>query len=400
MLKNDLSGPGVHGSGPKPISRSAFFRLAGGAAVGLTAGGLLAACGSDDSGGSTTASGGGATAPAETKGTVEFFGWQGYDDKKAAQPLLSRGVKISPEYITTNDDIVTKLRSGGASSIDIVTPFVGYLPALVAGGLLEEIDYERVPSTKEFFPELRSVIDDFGGGKPYAVSAVWGDTPMVIRPDLMPDPPESWLDLRDPKYKGKLITLDDIYGNILIISRALNGPAKANEMTQAQLDDVVKVWKEIKPNLVTFAPSFGDAADIMARGDAAAMIQGWRFVEQQLKDKNVDAASHMPKEGTYAWADTYAIPKGAPNPEAAYAFIETMVSTRGNALMGAATGSGVSNEQSVAKLPPSQQDLYPYSTIGTFLADDASFYALPLEPDGDYVSYDEWTKAWEEIKAA
>ena len=380
------------------MSRASFLRRTGASVFALSALSGLVACGDDDEG-SGSQGDSSAGPPKEVSGTIKYLGWQGYDDKAAFKPLASKGVKLSTEYITTNDDIVTKLRGGAKGSLDVVSPFVGYIPALVAGDLIEELDFSRIPSTSTFYPDFVEIAKQFGGGKTYCVPLVWGDTPMIVRPDQL-ELPASWLDLRDAKYKGKLMTLDDVYGNIVIMSRALFGPDNASEISQSQLDDVVKVWKEIKPNIVTIAPSFGDAADVMARGDAPGMIQGWRFMEQLLKKKDIKVAAHMPEEGSYAWTDTLAIPKEAPNQEAAYAFLDTMTSANGDAIIGAATGSGVTNEEARANLPADQKELYPYDSISDFFASDAGFYALPLEPDGDYVSYEAWTKAWEEIKAA
>lgn len=184
------------------ISRATFLRRAGGAVLGAAALPGIAACGEDEEQSSDKA--GSETA---VSGTVKYLGWQGYDDKKAVKPLTERGVKVSPQYITTNDDIVTKLRGGAKGSLDIVTPFVAYVPALVTGDLLEELDYGRLPSAETYFPEFVDLVKRFGGGKAYCAPLVWGDAPMIVRPDRMPDLPESWLDLRQSKYRGKLTTL-------------------------------------------------------------------------------------------------------------------------------------------------------------------------------------------------
>lgn len=390
------------------LSRRAVLARATAAVVGASSiGALLAACGGSSSPdsegappetGSTGASGeaGGGTA----SGTVKYLGWQGYDDPGALKPLTDGGATVQAEYITTNDDIVTKLRGGGKGTIDVVSPFVGYIPALVAADLIEILDYERLPATQSFYPEFTDLALDFGSGERYCAPLVWGDTPMIIRPDQFTDPPESWLDLKDPKYKGQLLTLDDTYGNVVIYGRALFGPEQANKLTPDMLEDVKNIWIEIKKNLVSIVPSFGDAADIMGRGDASALIQGWRFVEVQLKSEGVEAAAHMPKEGSYSWTDTLAIAKDAPNQEGAYAFIDAAISPEGDALIGAATGSGVTNMGAVANLPADQQSLYPYDQIEEFLTVTTSFYALPLEPEGDFTTYDDWLKAWEEVKAA
>ncbi len=375
------------------MSRATFLRRSAAVSLSVPMLGLLAACGDDSSETTSAASGGGE--PTDISGTLRFLGWQGYDNKAAARPITKQGVDISAQYVTSNDDFVTKLRGG--TSLDVITPFIPFVPGLVMGDLLQELDYDRIPSSKDYFPELVDLVKQYGDGKTYGAPIVWGDIPMIVRPELMPDLPESWLDLRDPKYKGQLVTLDDAYQNLITISRAVNGPENAGTMTHEQLADVVQVWKEIKPNLVAFAPSFGDEADILARGDAAGSIVGWRFMQQQMAEQNVESEAHVPEEGTFAWLDVYSIPTDAPNPDAAYAFIDVMTAATGNALVAAGTGSAVSNEGARAKLPPDQKDLYPYDEMASYFANQ---YPLPLDPEEGIASYDDWLAAWEEIKSA
>ena len=163
------------------MSRAAFLRRTGGSVLGLSVLGGLVACGDDDDESASSGGGSGNGAPTEVSGTIKYLGWQGYDDKEAFKPLKSEGVKLSTEYITTNDDIVTKLRGGATGTLDIVTPFVGYIPALVAGDLIEELDYSKIPSTETFFPEFVDIAKQFGDGKTYCAPVVWGDTPMIVR---------------------------------------------------------------------------------------------------------------------------------------------------------------------------------------------------------------------------
>jgi spermidine/putrescine transport system substrate-binding protein len=341
------------------------------------------------------------TGPVAATGTVRLLCWQGYDDAKAAKPLTSTGVKIAPTYITNNDEIVAKLRAGGVDSFDIVTPYFGYIGPLVEANLLQPIDYSRVPNTKTFFKQFLHPTWNTFGGKTYSVPLVWGDTPMIIRPDLFKSVPQSWLDLRDKRYKGQLTTLDDPLGNILIYSKVLYGGAHSTRLTQKELDDVMKVWREVKRNLVNIAPSFGDIADMLTRGDAYACVEGWRFLEVQIKGKGKPASAHLPKEGTFGWCDNYCIPREAPNVDGAYAFINTMVSARGDAILGADTGSATTNSASVAKLPAEQRKLYPYTSITKYLTKTAALYGLPpLKPEGNIVSFPDWLKAWQELKSA
>jgi putative spermidine/putrescine transport system substrate-binding protein/spermidine/putrescine transport system substrate-binding protein len=360
------------------------------AAVGTAAAAALAGCGGDESGG------GKAGAPS---GTLSLLCWQGYDDPKAAKPVTDAGVKLDPQYISNNDEIVTKLVSGGVGSYDVTTPYHGYIGALVEAGVLAPIDTTRLTSYKDYFPQFQKPDWATLDGQTYAAPLVWGDTPMVYRTDLVPELPESWLDLRDAKYKGKIVLWDDGYGHILLFSKVLFGDEAPNELTRGQLDEVMAVLREIKKNAVTIAPSHGDAADILARGDGAIQTEGWAFVAQQVRAKGKPADVYLPKEGAFAWADSYCLVKDAPNEDAAYAFMDAMTSRTGDAVIAEATSSGAVNSKAVQNLPAEQKKLYPYDDLDNYFS-KLGFYSIPpLESEGDIMSLQDWNQAWEEFKA-
>jgi spermidine/putrescine-binding protein len=334
------------------------------------------------------------------KGTLRLLVWQGYDDPKAAKPLTARGLKISATYITNNDEIVSKLRAGGLGSIDIVTPYFGYIEPLVKSNLLQPIDYSRLPSAKTFFKEFLHQPWNTFAGKTYSVPLVWGDMPITYRSDLFKDRPASWLDCRDKKYRGQLVTLDDPLGNIILFSKALYGGKNVTRITKKQLTDVGKVLKEVKRNLVQISASFGDIADMMVRGDAYACLQGWRFLQVQIKAKGKPAQAYVPKPGTFIWCDNYCIPRNAPNLDGAYAFINTMVAASGDAIVGADTGSGVTNGAAVKRLPANQKALYPYAGISAYIRANGFYPLPPLSPQGNSATFKDWLSAWEDVKSA
>lgn len=338
------------------------------------------------------------SAEAAGTGTVHFLGWQGYDDKKAVAPAVKKGIKLSVEYITNNDEIVTKLRSGGTGSIDVVTPYFGYIKPLADAALIVPLDYSKLPSTKTYFREFARPSWNTFGGKVYSAPLVWADTPIVYRPDLI-KPPASWLQLSDSRFKGKLTTLDDPLGNILIFAKAVLKTKTPNRITKDQLKRVMSFLDTVKPNIVTVSPSFGDVADILTRGDAALCIAGWRFLEVQLHGKGKPAKSFVPREGTFAWCDNYCIAKNAPNPDAAYTFIDTMISSQGDAIVATDTGSAVTNSSAVRKLPPKQRSLYSYNAIGTALKRGGLYGLPPLKPTGNLATFQDWQVAWTKWKS-
>ena len=118
---------------------------------------------------------------------VNFVGWQGYDDPVAFDDFLkSKGITLNTTYIGNNDEIVAKLRGGGVGTIDIVTPYMGYIPLLVKLDLIQPIDVSRVPNLEKVLPLFRNDPNINVDGKLYGVPFTWGGGPMVYDPASSP----------------------------------------------------------------------------------------------------------------------------------------------------------------------------------------------------------------------
>lgn len=387
----------IHGPGLTAWTRAQMLKNSLGVAAGLgLMGSLAAACGSSGSTGSAGSSGAGG----KPTGTVSLLCWQGYDDPVAAKPLTSTGVKISAEYITNNDVIVTKLRGGGLGKYDVVTPENAYIQPLADAGLIQELDYSRLPSTKTYFSEFANPAWNRRNGKVYSAPLLWGNEPMIYRSDLVPVPPAAWLDLTSSKWRGKVVMTDNGNDNISLFAKAMFGPAHPTLLTKDQLDQVMNTLGLVKKNTVTIAAGFGDATDILARGDAAILPAGWSYVVVQLKAKGKPAKAFVPKEGTTGWCDNYCIATKAPNIDAAYAFIDTMISAKGNAQIANATSSATVKSDAVPYLNATTKSLYSYDDIDTEIS-QTGFYPLPpLQADGDYTTITDWENAWAQFKAS
>jgi spermidine/putrescine transport system substrate-binding protein len=330
-------------------------------------------------------------------GKVRMLGWQGYDDKKGRAPFEKAGGKLQVTYIGNNDEILTKLRGGALGTYDVVTPSAGFLPALVQADLLQPLDYTKLPNSKGYFPFFNKPKWNTFGGHTWGAPIQWGDAPMVYRTDLVPNPPNSWFRLADPKYKGLVAMWDDGFGHIVVMAHALKF-SPPNRLTEAQLKRATDELIKIRKNSRVVAPSLGDLADILARGDAAITTESWEGVAMFVRQKGKPASWKSPKEGSWGWNDQYAIPKKAPNPEGAYAFINTMISATSNASISNTTISGTPVKDAVKHLNPTAKKLFNYGQVGTALR-TLGFYPLPpLKREGKIMSYPDWNDAWAKVK--
>ncbi|MCK9905790.1 hypothetical protein MXD63_38100, partial [Frankia sp. Cpl3] len=99
---------------------------------------LLSACGGGGGQSSQPASGGtaaGNTQPAapapsgedlkeKFKGqTLSLLTWEGYADPKFTKGFEEKyGVKVNPTYFGSSDELIAKLKAGGGSTYDIISP--------------------------------------------------------------------------------------------------------------------------------------------------------------------------------------------------------------------------------------------------------------------------------------
>jgi spermidine/putrescine-binding protein len=383
----------------QPLDRRQFVRRFGGALiVSGFAGNVLAACGGDDGeeeGAPAEEAGG------EVGGQLSMIVWDGYDDKDASKDFKAENnVKVAATYIGNNEEIFTKLRGGGVGQIDLVTPYHGYIKVLVEADLATPLDYSRLPSTENYISNFDKPEWLMFDGEPYGAPYIWGTDPMMYDAKVIKEPPQSWRDVQKPEYKGKVVMVDDTLGQIMVWGRVL-GYEDPTKITSEQLDEVINLLIDIKKNNArTVAPSWGDMADIMARGDAVISTGGWEAITTFAAEKGADIRFTHPEEGDFAWTDSWVIPKDAPNEATAYAWIEAMIAPEAQAIVAKNLSSGTVNEQAIELMDEKTRSIYPYENLESVFEKAPNFDIPPREPEGDLTTLDDWNKAWERFRAA
>lgn len=338
---------------------------------------------------------------AQAAGAVTFLGWQGYDDPVAFDSFLKdKGITLNTTYIGNNDEIVAKLRGGGIGQIDVVTPYMGYIPLLVKLDLIQPIDESRVPNLKNVMPIFRNDPNIVVDGKLYGVPFTWGGGPMVYDPAVVTTVPTSWKDLLKPEFTGKVGMMDDPLGNMMIGALVATGTQTPTKINAAQLEQTIDFLIEMKKQSRVVAASWGDLSDAIARGDVAITYNGWETMVKFCADKGKAVKYTYPVERTHAWLDNYCIAKDAPNLDAAYELCNRVISVEGQKRLAEVALQAIVNSEAVAALPADIKALYPYDEIEDY-GQKASFFGFPpVEPEGDLTTFSDWLKAYERFKAA
>ena len=340
----------------------------------------------------------------ELGGDLFFHGWAGEDGPDVAAPFLEEnGITVSAVYVAAAEDPLTAFNTGQRGQMDLIAYNKDFGNSVLDAGivLFQPLDMSRIPNAAGLFPALQTATWAARDGETFGIPLVWGDEPLVYDPAVWSaeDIPAKYTGFSDPKWAGELTMVDDPVANTWLWAKSL-GHAEPARLTQEQLDEVIDVMAETKPNVVAFATDLGDQADILIRGDASMAIGGWAFQKVLAEEAGVELAIGLPAEdGTYFWADAYALAVDAPNECNAYAFVNFMMDPANNAAMAAALGSGATIASAVELLDADTAALYDYtipvepdSVLGTQIV------FPPAEDDGDIVGLAKWNEAWQDFK--
>ncbi len=283
---------------------------------------LLAACGSDLGGGGNE----GEVTTAEATGTVGgelvISQWPFYIDRNTIPEFEKQdGVKVRYiEDVNDNNEIFAKLRpdlqNGESADRSIIVVSDWMARKMYDLGYLQNLDKDAIPTVNEnMLDSLKSTSID--PDRSYTVPWQSGLTGLVVNTKEAPDV-TSINDIFDPKYKGKVTVLTELRDTVPMILQG-NGIEPEDATTQDWIDAIDQLDEAVKSGQIRKLTG-NDYTDDIARGDAVIAV-GWSGDAVQLQADNADIEFVKPEDGCLLWSDNMVIPIGAPNPDAAYAFM-------------------------------------------------------------------------------
>ena len=321
-------------------------------------------------------------AAAEEK-VVNVYNWSDYiAEDTIANSEKETGIKVNYDMYDGNETLETKLLAGN-SGYDIVVPSASFLERQIKTGVYQKLDKSKLPNLAHMDPEVmqRAALHD--PGNEHSVVYMWGTTGIGYNPDKVnkafPNAPvDSWSLVYEPenasKLKGCGIAVLDSYSEITSTVLAYLGK-DPNSQSADDLALVEAKLLQIRP-FIRYIHSSQYINDL-ANGDICVAV-GYSGDILQARDRaseagnNINVKYAVPKEGTIIWFDTMAIPKDAPHPNNAHAFInyimEPEVVARISNFVNYANGNadslpfideGVRNDPGVYPPPEVKAKLFP-----------------------------------------
>jgi spermidine/putrescine transport system substrate-binding protein len=329
--------------------------------------------------------------------TLDIIALSGEDGATELQAWRDeRGITLASVPNVGWDDTFAKLTT---DVFDIALVANPYVTLWGEAGAIRPLELDRLTNWNDLFPALRDgsfLRDD--EGNVYAVPIAWGDGPYVYAPDRVETPPTSITDLMDPAWQGRLTTFDDpiLLFHMLAVAKGYPSPA----LTQEQLADVKADAQAIVGNIRQFNSTYDDALDLLVRGEVDLAIGGWEGMLKWAEEKGATLDYGFFEEAHGGgWSDSLAIPTNAADVDAAYAYIDAMISPEVNAQVATNLVSGTVNSKSLPMVAP-EALIYDYSIVED-PENPIQFevWTPPLEAEEGIATKADWDAAWNEIRA-
>ncbi|MCU1366382.1 MAG: putative periplasmic spermidine/putrescine-binding protein, partial [Ilumatobacteraceae bacterium] len=354
------------------LSRRALLQVGAGS-VGLAA--LLAACGSDKKSSSgttaTTTANGGSTAtttvsssaPAtsgstasstaastgastagttggvsgysevvnKSSGTLAMYTWGDYNDPSIVGDLAQTdlGVTMKVDYYTSNEDLITKLSTAnGSSGYDVVVPTGPYIPQMIQKGLLEKFDKDKLPNLSNV--DKLYLGQDWDPGNDYSVCKDWGSTGWMWDSSKVKADIKTWNDFiaaATGEASGNVSVLDT-GANVLGMYCWANGI----DWNTEKKEDLDAAEKFLVDTFASHIKAFDSYPSTKIAEGAYTLSMAWNGDARQAYSRIADAGGNpddwkwaLGAPNTELWMDNYCIAAGSPNPDAAHAWINWLL---------------------------------------------------------------------------
>ena len=312
--------------------------------------------------------------PKPIGGELNFMVWEGYTDTLFTKPFEEAcGVKVNATYMGSSDDLVAKLRAGGAETIDLISPSSDAATAIIDAGLAAPLNLSRVPSYNDLSEGFRKLKVARKDTTVYGVPWAFGPNPLIYDTTKIKTVPASWGAMWDKKYRNKLSLQDDIATLYMVAQYlGLDDPSDPSKLYNLSDEDLAKVkakMLELRPNVRKYWVTAGDMTQLFQSGEIVAG-EGWPLMTNELRKAKFPAGETIPKEGTTAWADHWVLTKGAKNLDAAYAWLEYTAQPFTQKLLYDVTAYIVANPDAkkymTKEQAASQRDISDYGTKVNF----------------------------------
>jgi spermidine/putrescine transport system substrate-binding protein len=294
--------------------------------------------------------------------TLRVYGWVNYTDESLLKDFETKtGIKVIVDTYDSNETMLAKMQAGGGNAYSIIYPTDYMVSQMRDLKMLTTLDASRLKGLEGLKAEWKNPVYDAKNA--HSIPVAWGTTGLIYDPKKLGYEIKGWADIWDNKENltRRVTLINDVRevmgATLLYLGHSLN--TKDPKQIKEAYDSLV----ELKPAIAAFLTNGWE--EQLASGDVQiAMAYSTDAINLIAEQPNLRYV--IPETGASLWTDTMVIPKTAPNVNAAYEWINYMLTPETAAKVVNRLKFATPNQVAYNKLEPSVKNdrrLFPTNTV-------------------------------------
>lgn len=247
-------------------------------------------------------------------GVVNLFGWSEYVPQAVLDGFTAEtGIKVNFETFASNEELLSKLVAGGGA-YDLVQPSDYAAEVMIRRRMLAPLDQAKLPNLRNLDPAAMKLPHDPAGV--FTVPYMTGTVGIVVNTEKVSDPIRGYRDIFQPKFKNRLVVLND--SRELVTWALYASGLSANDVSPTHLAKVRPLLAEWVKLVKVFDSDSPKTALLNGDVDIGVVWSGEAAI---LWNEDRKFQYVLPEEGAHQFVDVLAIPARAKNKNEAHAFI-------------------------------------------------------------------------------
>lgn len=191
-------------------------------------------------------------------------------------------------------------------------------------GLLETLDESKVPNLKHVWPNLRNS---------FYAPHIYSPQVLIYNPDKVQDPPKTFTDLLDPKWKGRVGVGDVNYFYVMMAAAV----AATGDPNKVDAEPARALAMKLNENGLRLYPSTDSIGAGVKSGEIDVGIM-WLARVNMWQNAGIPVKASFQQEGCVLYVSGMVVPKNASNKAGAYKYLNGMLDPRGQEAFAAKMG--------------------------------------------------------------
>ena len=301
---------------------------------------------------------------------LSLLTWKGYAPQNLVEKFQKEtGITVKVTY-SNNEEMIAKLRATRGAGFDLAQPSQDRIASVQEKyKLYQPIDLSKVNTDQLIESMVKSVeMSTMVGGQPHAVPFCWGTSGLVVNKKFAPKA-NDYSDILNAMYKGRIsYRLKRPTLIALAFAMGENPFAKYGDAVayEALMEKVGQAMIDGKPFVKNYWTN-GDALLQSMRSGEVHVAMAWDNGGWKLHAENPNIDFVAPRSGALGWIDTFAIPAKAKNVEAAYKWINFILTAENAAVFTNAEKYGTASKGAIqfldAEIKSNFQRCFPLADI-------------------------------------